>query len=69
MKGMKMANNFRPEKFYDREIINGKGHLVGKIRVKPSGISWRPKGSQNWYRVDLESFASFTIKNGTKQKK
>ena len=64
-----MANNFRPEKFYDHEIINGKGLLVGKIRVKPSGILWSPKGSHNWHRVDLESFASFMMKNGTTQKK
>ena len=62
-------NNFRPGKFYDFEIVNEKSRVIGKIRIKPSGILWKSKGSRNWLGVDLESFASFMTKNGTRQKK
>ena len=70
MKGIKMSkNNFRPQKFYDLEIINEQSLLVGKIRVKPSGILWSPKGSHTWLGVDLKSFAAFMEETGKKQQK
>ncbi len=61
-------NNFRPEKFYDFEIINEKSKIVGKIRVKPSGVLWKSKGSRDWQGVTLEKFATFMQENGTKKK-
>jgi len=62
-------NNFKPEKFYDFEIVNETGGVVGKIRVKPNGILWKPKGSRQWLGgVKLEKFADFMEDNGKKQK-
>ena len=62
-------NNFKPEKFYDFEIVNEKSRVIGKIRVKPSGILWKSKGSHDWHGVDLESFATFMKDNGRKLKR
>ncbi len=61
-------NNFRPEKFYDFEIVDEKSRVVGKIRIKPSGILWKSKGSRDWLGVDLESFATFMNDKGMKKK-
>ena len=61
-------NNFSLQKSYDFGIVN-ENRVVGKIRIKPNGILWKPRSSQDWLGVDLESFASLMKKNGTKQKK
>ncbi len=60
-------NNFRPGKFYDFEIVNEFNKIIGKIRIKPSGILWKPKGSHYWLGVNLEKFATFMKDNGNKQ--
>jgi len=60
-------NNFRPQKFYDVEIVNAKSQLIGKIRVKPNGILWKSKGSHNWLGVDLKDFTDFMNKSGRKK--
>jgi len=62
-------NSFRSQKFYDLEIVNDSGEVVGNVRVKPSGILWAPKGSHSWYGVSLDDFAKFALANGKKQKK
>ena len=64
-----MPNNFRPVKFYDFEIVNEESRVVGKIRIKPSGILWKSRGSHDWLGVDLEKFAIFMKDSGTIQKK
>lgn len=64
-----MANSFASQKFYDHQILDDEGSVVGYIRVKPSGVLWASKGSHQWYRVSLDTFAELMKKNGTKQKK
>jgi hypothetical protein len=61
-------NNFRPQKFYEFEIVNEESRVVGKIRIKPSGILWKSRSSHDWLGVDLESFATFMKDNGRKKK-
>ena len=61
-------NNFSPEKFYDFEIVNEESRVVGKIRIKPSGILWKSRGLHYWLGVDLEKFATLMKDNGTKKK-
>ena len=69
MKGIRMSkNNFSPEKFYDFEIVNEESRVIGRIRIKPSGILWKSKGSRDWWGVNLERFATFMKDNGRKQK-
>lgn len=48
------------EDFVIMEEGNGK---VGTIRIKPSGILWKPKGkSAKWFSVTVEEFAKFAKK-------
>jgi hypothetical protein len=63
------VNKFASRKFEDFEILDGRGNKVGEIRVKPSGILWAPKGTHDWFGVDLKRFAKFMEENGKKQKK
>ena len=60
-------NSFRPEKFHDFEIINKESGVIGKIRIKPSGILWKSKGSHYWLGVNLEKLATFMEHGGTKK--
>ena len=63
------GNKFDWPKFEDHKVLGPKGTLVGEVRLKASGISWRPKGSHSWHRVTLEQFAEYAVKNGRKQTK
>ncbi len=64
-----VVNNFRPKKYYDHEIVDAEGNVVGHVRVKPSGILWAPSNAKVWYGVSLDEFAQFMEKQGKKQKK
>lgn len=63
------VNSFRPKKFEDHEIVDANNHVVGHVRVKPSGILWSPKNGKDWYGVSLNEFAIFMEANGKKQSK
>lgn len=63
-----MAKKLHRPEFEDFEIRDG-GAVVGMIRVKASGLSWKPKGKHEWRRVTVEQFAKFAEEHGTKQKK
>ena len=63
------SNNFRPRKFEDFEIVDGKKRVVGHIRVKPSGVLWAPANSKIWYGVPLGELADYMKENGRTQKK
>lgn len=57
-------------KFEDFEIVEGTPPAkVGTIRVKPSGLHWKPKGKQSWYGVSIEEFAEFIEQNGKQKSK
>ena len=63
------VNSFASRKFEDFQILDSNGASVGKIRVKPSGVLWAPRGSHTWFGVDLKTFGDFMEKNGKKQRK
>jgi hypothetical protein len=63
------VNSFRPQKFQDHVIVNSTGHVVGHIRVKPSGVLWAPSNGKVWYGVPLAKFVEFIESNGRTQKK
>lgn len=58
------TNAFRTPKFVDHVIQGEDGLVVGKIRVKPSGIGWAPKEGKKWRRVSLAKFIAFMMANG-----
>jgi hypothetical protein len=63
------VNKFRPRKFEDFEIVDGKDRVVGHVRVKPSGVLWAPTNSRVWHGVSLDVFSDFMEKNGKRQDK
>ena len=63
------TNSFRPKKFEDFEIVDDNNHVVGHIRVKPSGVLWAPANAKVWYGLTLKKFSEFLETNGTRQDK
>ena len=63
------TNSFRPRKFEDFEIVDGEHHVVGHIRVKPSGVLWAPPNGKVWYGVSLGKFSEYMETHGKKKKK
>jgi hypothetical protein len=63
------ANSFRPKKFYDHEIVDDDGKVVGHIRVKPSGVLWAPSNAKIWHGVSIAAFAKHMEDVGKKQQK
>lgn len=63
------GNKFKPKKHEDFEIVDSNGKKVGSIRLKPSGILWKPKGVHSWSSVALDTFAQFMEENGKTQTK
>jgi len=56
------ANAFTSQKFVEEEITNPDKGVVGNIRVKPSGILWKPRGAKGatpYYRVPLDKFVTW----------
>ncbi len=53
------TNRFTSPKYLEETIENDDLGIVGTIRIKPSGVLWKPKGQQKYYRVDLDSFTSW----------
>jgi hypothetical protein len=58
-----VAKEFRASECADFTIVED-GQVFGKIRLKPSGILWRPKGKRSWYGVTIEAFADYAEQNG-----
>ena len=52
----------------DFEIIEEGGGKIGTVRIKPSGLLWKPKGKQKWLGLSVEQFAEFAEKSGKEQK-
>lgn len=52
----KYVNKFKSPVFREETIVNPSGKKVGDIRIKPSGILWKPKGQQRYYSVGLDDF-------------
>jgi len=62
-------NRFSPEKYYDFTIVDEKQHVVGHIRIKPSGVHWCPSNAKKWYGVSIEKFAEFMEGKGIRKVK
>ena len=47
--------------------IMEEGTKIGTIRIKPSGILWKPKGKRYWFGLTLDKFASLAEEHGRHQ--
>lgn len=61
-----MINSFESQKLVDEKILDGNGKVVGVIRIKPSGVAWKPKGKGKFYTVSLTTFTEWITKEETK---
>ncbi len=55
----KYNNSFGSPKFVEQTIKDSQGRVIGKLRLKPSGVLWKPSGQQNFYQVSLNQFAEW----------
>jgi hypothetical protein len=56
-------------KFVENEAIDLKigsddDGIIGVLRVKPSSVLWKPKGSQKFLSVPLDDFRTWIKANG-----
>lgn len=52
-------NKFTTPKYIEETVVDTRGTTVGTIRVKPSGVLWKPSGQQRFYSVPLDVFAAW----------
>ncbi|MCK1577752.1 hypothetical protein [Bradyrhizobium sp. 174] len=66
-----MAYAFKRPESQDYTIVDetDDDKVVGKVRIKPSGVLWSPKGGHRWFKVSLTDFAAFAEAKGKLQKK
>lgn len=62
----KYINRFKDRMFTEETIVDEEGEVVGHLRIKPSGILWKPKGSQKYFSVPLKRFAEWITAPETK---
>ncbi len=61
-----MKNSFESQKLVDERILDENEKVIGVIRIKPSGVSWKPKGLGKFYTVSLATFTDWITKEETK---
>ena len=66
-----MLNRFRSPKYIELTIVDDGGAVVGTIRVKPSGVLWRPLNARGkaYYSVPLSDFEKWITHPATKARK
>lgn len=47
---------FKAPEHVEQVIVNGDSNVIGTVRLKPSGISWKPKGKHKFLTVSLDEF-------------
>lgn len=59
---------FKRPKVQTFTIVDDQKKEVGRVRVEPDSVSWRPPGETHWYRLSLKDFGNLAVQNGTKGK-
>lgn len=50
------VNKFEAPQHRTEVILDREDQMVGTIRIKPSGVLWKPVNAQSYYRVSLQNF-------------
>jgi hypothetical protein len=58
---------FQRRSFEQHTILDGDGHVVGHLRIKPGAIWWKPAGIVWWYGVKLGRFAQYVKRVGVRK--
>lgn len=64
-----MLKSFESQKYVEEKILDENGNVFGAIRIKPSGVLWKPKGAKGakpFYAVSLEKFTEWIMNPDTK---
>lgn len=63
------VNSFRAPVFREEVIVDDEGKTIGTIRLKPSGVLWKPAGSPKFYTVPLNRFIDWITNPKTKARR
>jgi hypothetical protein len=55
----KYNNAFRGPEYIEQMILDGEGSVVGTIRIKPSGVLWKPSNARKFHSVSLKKFVAW----------
>jgi len=61
-----MLKSFESQKYVEERILDENGKVFGVIRIKPSGVLWKPKGVEKFYSVSLSVFTQWITDPATK---
>lgn len=64
-----MKNSFKSPAVVDTAIQDESGNLIGTVRIKPTGILWKPKNAQTFFAKPLSSFTDWITAPETKAKR
>ncbi len=60
---------FKSLEYFEETILDDKNDTIGTVRIKPSGILWKPKGQHKYYAVTLEQFKEWITDENTRAKR
>ncbi len=55
----KYNNCFASPAYIEETICDEDGKVIGKLRIKPSGVLWKPSNARQYYSVPLETFTAW----------
>ena len=64
-----MLRSFKTSQYLDQTIVDENGATVGTIRLKPSGVAWKPKHAKRYYSKSLDDFQDWITSPSTKAKR
>ena len=56
---------FSSPTFHEETVVERNDAVVGRIRIKPSSVLWKPKGSRVYYSVNLDKFIAWITASST----
>ncbi len=65
----KYNNQFARPEYYDHEIRDSDDKKIGTVRVKPTGVLWKPVNGQKFFSVPLEKFITWITDSSTQASK
>ena len=62
-------NQFRAPDYAEQILEDETGNMLGTLRLKPSGVCWKPKGQQKFYTKSLDDFEQWIMDPATKARR
>jgi hypothetical protein len=61
--------SFESPEYQELQILDQRKERLGKIRIKPSTILWKPANGKRYYSVSIDDFAQWIMRPRTGAKK